>query len=352
MGDDRSYIVSSSFYLTGDVEDLELSISPNALSRKVLRAELVQNSGKPENSVKISIVHQKRRITDEEWTDLAGTDLRQTTFNSPSKFPLDTAETRQLFDSLCDLYQISKDGINRGKEVVHVADPDQWVRTDAPRATIIKALLESDHGAEVWQTLVELQPDLANQLSAALVHKQRESVLDTFEAALEEDHNEEYWRQLLRENTWIFGGANVSVIPESRIDMGHVADIPFEVEGGFMDLVELKKPDFSFWTMTRHGTPWKYRGKFLTPHPELNGAIAQTRHYILQAEKHVANTDFQRQHGVVPLKPRGLVVHGRSASWGTDEWEAFRLLNDGLHGVQVITFDHLLAQGRRSLLKG
>ena len=116
-----------------------------------------------------------------------------------------------------------------------------------------------------------------------------------------------------------------------------------------MDIVELKRPDLPFWLTTSSRQPYLYRRKFLLPHHELQGAIAQTQHYILQAEKHVADTDFHETHGVTPLKPRGLVVHGRSNAWGPREWTAFRLLNDGLHGVQVMTFDHLLAQAKRAI---
>ena len=60
--------------------------------------------------------------------------------------------------------------------------------------------------------------------------------------------------------------------------------------------------------------------------------------------------EYIKDHGgVIPLKPRGLVIHGRSDGWGVEEWESFRLLNDELHTVQVITFDHVLKQGKRML---
>lgn len=88
----------------------------------------------------------------------------------------------------------------------------------------------------------------------------------------------------------------------------------------------------------------------MIPHGELQGAIAQTTKYILQAEKSLDSNEYIRDHGgVVPLKPRGLIVHGRSNDWTANEWEAFRLLNDELHTVQVITFDHLLKQAERIL---
>ncbi len=142
----------------------------------------------------------------------------------------------------------------------------------------------------------------------------------------------------------------MEIISERRLDIHHETDFPVKVHGGFMDIVEIKKPGLSFWTLARNGTHYKYRGKYLTPHPELQGAVAQTTKYILQAEKKVNDKDYINDHdGVVPLKPRGLVVHGRSNKWGDEEWEAFRLFNDELHSVQAITFDQLLAQAQRML---
>lgn len=147
----------------------------------------------------------------------------------------------------------------------------------------------------------------------------------------------------------MFGSANVALIPERRIDIKNYAELPFEVAGGFMDIIELKRTDVPFWTQSKGGQPYLYRGKYLVPHHELRGAIALAEHYILQAEKQVDSADFRKTHGIVPLKPRGIVVHGRSDDWKESEWEAFRLLNDSLHGIEVITFDHLLAQARRSI---
>ena len=163
-------------------------------------------------------------------------------------------------------------------------------------------------------------------------------------------HRESYWKEFLKANKWIFGSSYIDIIQEDRLDTHHYTDIPFVVEGGFMDIVELKKPSFPFWTLDKNGSIFLYRGKFPVAHPQLQGAIAQLSGYILQAEKQVDSADFSRDHNdVIPLKPRGIVVHGRSNIWSQDHWQAFRLLNDELHGIQVITFDHLLQRARKSL---
>lgn len=344
------YSVESSFFRTGKVTDLELSTSAKRLSRKVLRSTLIDNPGAPENSVELCIVHQKRSSVDDAWADVEGTTLQQTTVNMPSKLPLDTSETKVLFDHLVNLYQIGSQGIRRGHATVAILrDEESIIRTDSSRAQLIRRLLESNHGAEVWELLVQLEPDLAKKLSLSLVMQDRQRAVAAFEVALEEDQNEQFWQTLIEANLWMLGSGNVALLDERRLDIKNIADLPVAIEGGFMDIVELKRPGLPFWARRQSGETVLYRDKYLVPNFELAGAIAQTSHYILQAEKKVADSDFQKTHGITPLKPRGLVIHGRSHNWGEEQWEAFRLLNDHLHGLQVMTFDHLLAQAKRAL---
>lgn len=347
--DDLVYEIDSSFYRVGQVNDIELSVSESGLTRKVLRAEIVQNPQKPENRVRACLVHQKRHRTGDDWDDIDGPSLKQTSFNSPSKFHLDSSETHKAFDHLINLYKIGEEGVHRGKEFVRMTEPSEWIRVGTKRAELIAKLVEGEHGEEVWEQLVKLQPGLSSKLAVARIHEMRRKALQEFESAISEARGEDHWKQFLRKHRWVFGSANVGIIDEGRIDIKHIADIPFEVAGGFMDIVELKRPDLPFWAQTSGSVTVLYRKKFLLPHWELEGAISQTANYVLQAEKHVADTDFLKTHGVKPLKPRGLVVHGRSIDWGDREWQEFRLLNDRLHGIQVITFDHLLEQARRSV---
>lgn len=348
--DNNEYTLTSNFYRTATVADIELSITPEGLGRKVLRAEVVDNPKVASDSVKACVVHQRRRTTSDAWADLPGPSLQNTTYKEPSKFPLDSAETTKLFGHLADLYQVGPDQIKRGRVTVRLHNEDEIIQTDSARAALIRRLLDAEHGEEVWHVLIELQPDLANKLAVALRHSQRQSAVDEFTAMLGQTLTEDTWKAFLREHCWMFGASNVSLIDESRLDIKNIADLPFKVDGGFLDLVELKRPDTPFWMKTKSKDAiYLYRGKYPIPHYELNGAMAQVSSYILQAEKHVSDTDFRKTHGVTPLKPRGLVVHGRSHDWGEVEWEAFRLLNDTLHGVQVMTFDHLLAQAKRAI---
>lgn len=350
----EKYTVESTFYRTAKVSDVELSISKKGMRRKVLRTTLVNNPNIPENSVEISIVHQKRRSADVQWSDLIGPSLAQTTINNPSKLSLDTKETRALFEHLTNLFKVDTATIEKGVFTVEILrEEDVIIRSDSARSRLVRRLLEEHHGPEIWELLVQLEPDLAKKLTLSLAMQERQKAIHNFEAALEEENDEQFWQDLIENNLWMLGSGNVALLDERRLDIKHIADLPVAIEGGFMDIVELKRPDIPFWARQRNAAEtFRYRGKYLIPDSGLSGAIAQTNHYILQAEKQVANSDFYKAHGIKPLKPRGLVIHGRSHGWGEDEWEAFRLLNDHLHGLQVMTFDHLLAQAKRAIAVG
>jgi hypothetical protein len=71
------------------------------------------------------------------------------------------------------------------------------------------------------------------------------------------------------------GCSESATSPDRRepLDIKNTADLP-EVEAGFMDIVELKRPDLEFWTRTKAGALYQYRGKYPIPSYELQGAIA------------------------------------------------------------------------------
>lgn len=350
MEANQEYRLTGTSVSSATVEDIELSVSDSGITRKVLRAKVVRNARDANNPVEVAIVHQRRARAGDPWEDLGGPGLGALKAGEASKMQLDTDQTRALFEHLKNLYDVGTDGIRPGKVVLAVADEEEVLRADSGRARIIKKLLEADFGAEVWEALVEESPDLATKLSLARVYGLRREVVDEFEASLGQELGEEFWQKLLERNRWIFGNSYIGRVGERRIDIRSTLDHPLIAEDGCLDIVEIKKPELPFWAVTRKGEEFLYRDKYLIPHHELAGAIAQAQNYIFEVEREVDSRSWADAHdGVVPVKPRCLVVHGRSAGWGEDEIRALRLLNDSLHGVSVITFDHLLARARQTL---
>lgn len=323
----------------------------NKESRRLVRIQFIRDS---KDSTKflglhLELLYQKRKSVKDEWPEKS-VDLRKVPNNIGYKFSLDTIQTYELLEALKDAYPIGQDGISSGKRtVIRGADQSEIIITEANKISILKKLTKLLSPTEISNWLSENLESISENLAVARLYANRKEILKKMRVMLEESHSENDWKDFLKENQWIFGSSFVQIIDERRIDIHHQTDLPFKVEGGFLDIVEIKKPTFPFWLQTK-SVNYLYRGKFLIPYYELSGAVSQLSKYILQAEKRVSDAEYIKDHGnVVPLKPRGLIVHGRSNNWGETEWEAFRLLNDGLHGIQIVTFDHLLERAEKSL---
>ena len=319
----------------------------NKLTRRAVKLTLLKDHSDPTKFVGVhaEVLFQNRKNQVEPWPSKT-VNLSKIPRNFGFNFALDSNQTYELTQILQDAYPMGSEKINSGKRtVVHGVNKDEIVITEKNKADVLRQLssLLTDEDINKWLTK-NIQA-LSTDLALARLYHDKKAQLEEFKQALGRNEDEHFWQKFLKGNSWMFGTTCIEILSERRIDIHHETDFPIKVQGGFMDIVEIKKPGSPFWTLTRNGEQYKYRGKYLTPNPELQGAIAQTTKYILQAEKKVNDKEYIHDHdGVVPLKPRGIIVHGRSNKWKEDEWEAFRLLNDELHTVQAITFDHLFAQ--------
>lgn len=283
--DQPLYRTTSTSNATAQVDDIELDISENNLTRKVLRAEIIKNEAEKEKNVKVAIVHQRRAKITDGWVDLGGPGLNRIKAGDASKMALNSSETCALFSHLERLYEIGKGGIRSGSRVLTVADTDTIIKAPANRANVIKRLLAAKHGEEVWNTLVEDDPGLASRLALSRIYDDRKRVVDEFERNLSEGLTEEYWQKLLESNRWIFGSCYVGFIEERRVNLKSTLDHPLVGEDGCLEVVEIKRPDFPFWKLRTNGDLALYRNKYLVPYAELNGAISQASNYILELER-------------------------------------------------------------------
>jgi len=84
------------------------------------------------------------------------------------------------------------------------------------------------------------------------------------------------------------------------------------------------------------------------PHGDLTKAIAQSSRYLYEVEREANSVKFlERVGNVKTIKPRCVLVYGRSDRWNGDQREAFRILNAGYHNLTIMTFDHVLERARR-----
>jgi hypothetical protein len=186
---------------------------------------------------------------------------------------------------------------------------------------------------------------LSDDLVKSFDFAKRSRAVTDFEQMLAKNLTEAPWQDWFKENNWVLGTEFVRVLDARPIDVEHIADYLMEAYDGFLDLIEIKRPEgkSKFWADAQD------HGNYI-PHTELVKAITQASRYILEVEHEANSVKFlERIGGVKAIKPRCVLVFGRSQDWNDGQREAYRILNASYHNLTILTFDHVLARARRIL---
>ncbi|MDE2509447.1 MAG: hypothetical protein KGM43_19800, partial [Planctomycetota bacterium] len=94
------------------IDDVRLDKPPEpdtALTRKIMRPELVDNAHSDEARVKLTIVHQKRYKKGEEWQDAENFNAATMRGGQEIELYLNASETFHLYQTLKGLFAVTKD---------------------------------------------------------------------------------------------------------------------------------------------------------------------------------------------------------------------------------------------------
>ena len=255
-----------------------------------------------------------------------------------SELTLDGEEFANLVTFIQDNYEPFRQGT---KAFIPLDNP-----YDDSVAQQIKVLLGDNNNSNMLRFLTENEV-IPEDLEIGLVHACRARAVDEFDAMLESDLTEPNWQTWFERNTWVLGSDFVRVLDERAIDTKNISDFLMESYDGFLDIVEIKRPEGSlqFWQSTLdHGN--------YVPHSDLVKAIVQASKYIHEVEREADSIKFFERVGhVKTIKPRCTLIFGRSFDWDEDQQEAFRLLNSSYHNLTIMTFDHVRERANRILGK-
>ena len=216
--------------------------------------------------------------------------------------------------------------------------------------------LTDDNLSKILQQVcaLNLQPDelvnklyesgvLTENLRVAITAAERKNIITEFEQKISSSEPESFWQDWFNKNKWVLGSEYIKILTERNIDEHHIADYIMQSFDGFLDLVEIKVPSLRFWTgPDSHGN--------YTPSAELVSAITQCLNYLYRIEKQTDSLDFhQRVSGVKIVKPKCMLVYGRSNNWDEQQKESFRVLNAAYQQINIITYDQLLARAKHLL---
>jgi hypothetical protein len=212
-----------------------------------------------------------------------------------SELTLDDEEFKALVSFISDSYEPFRQGV---KAFIPLTEPFAL-----DNAIEIKKLfaLPDKHQLVRFILSNDLIPE---DLAAGLEHAHRARAVKQFEAMLHEDRPEKDWQAWFEKNCWVLGSEFVGVLDERAIDVEHISDFLMRAYDGFVDIVEIKRPEggLSFWAGSLdHGNP--------VPSAGLTKAISQASRYIFELEREANSVKFmQRVGGVKTVKPRCTLI--------------------------------------------
>lgn len=152
--------------------------------------------------------------------------------------------------------------------------------------------------------------------------------------------DEQVYQRWCENHSWSFGNAYVMRDDVRQVTPGDKLDVLLPtVIAGYRDVVELKRPSMEVLVYDT-----SHRNYYFSA--EVSKAIGQCHRYLdVLAEE--AAKGLRDHPEIVAYHPRAIIVIGRSAGWDDDKLRALHGLNSRLHGLSVMTYDQLLAQGER-----
>lgn len=183
---------------------------------------------------------------------------------------------------------------------------------------------------------------IPGELFTAIDHIEKKHAVEQFQSMLEEELTEHDWQKWFQENNWVFGTDFVRVLDERNIDTKNITDFLMEAYDGFLDIIEIKRPHgtLNFWAKEKDHDNW-------VPHQDLVKAITQASKYIYEVEREANSVKFlERVGGVKTIKPRCILIFGRSNEWDNEQKESFRILNSNYYNLTIMTYDHVLERAK------
>lgn len=256
------------------------------------------------------------------------------TIDPKSELTLDDEEFKNLIDFLQEHYEPFKKGT---KAYIPLDNPFAKDNADQLRALFKhpekQALLDFIFNNNI------IPQDLVHSLE----YKQRTTAIQQYETMLANDLVEQRWQEWFEKNSWVLGSEFVRVLDERQIDTAKISDFLMEAYDGFLDVIEIKRPEgkLRFWSEQLDHDNY-------VPSMDLVKAITQASTYINEVEREANSVKFlERVSYVKTIKPRCILIFGRSTGWNQKQKEAYRILNASYHNLTILTYDHVLERSKR-----
>lgn len=251
-----------------------------------------------------------------------------------SELTLDQEELKSLIEFLQQSYEPFRQGV---RAFIPLDRP-----FDSENAKQIRALFSLPNKRELVSFILD-NDVIPSELVAGLRHAQRARAVREFEIMLNQDLKEGAWQKWFQVNSWVLGSQFVRILDQRHIDTKNISDFLMQAYDGFLDVVEIKRPGggLHFWASALDHDNY-------IPSVDLTKAVTQASRYIYEVEREANSIKFLQQvGGVKTVKPRCILVFGRSNEWNAPQQEAYRIMNASFHNLTVLTYDHVLTRAKR-----
>lgn len=256
--------------------------------------------------------------------------------NPRSELTLDNEEFQKLLDFLSENYEPFKKGV---KEYIPIDE-----KFDHEKVEHLKAIFAGPDTQKVLD-FISKNNILPEDLILGLQNQVRINAVREFEDMLGQNLVEQKWQGWFKRNSWVLGSEFVRILDEREIDTENITDYLMQAYDGFLDIIEIKRPQGSLnsWAEAKdHGN--------YVPSADLTKAITQATKYIYEVEREANSVKFlERVDYVKTIKPRCILIFGRSNNWDNEQKEAYRILNSSYHNLTIMTYDHVLLRAKRIL---
>ncbi len=299
----------------------DIALRETTTTKLVFRPEIINNPNDNRASVKGTFLYQRKGPAG-TWPDCESIPLSSLKKGEGYRLRLHSAELLHLITELNTLYRDFE-----GTDPSSVA------------SAVVHALKDPQVAAHMAR--MELNEGLIGALRANIRLSEMRNAVRELRGNLEADKNSEsVYQDWCERHSWAFGNAYVMRDQVRELTPGDTLDMLLPtVISGYRDIVELKRPDMTVLLYDE-----SRRNHYFSAH--VSKAIGQCHRYldVLHEEAGKGLRDHQE---IVAYHPRAIIVIGRSSDWGIDQVRALHGLNQRLSGVNIMTYDHLLAQGER-----
>ncbi len=256
--------------------------------------------------------------------------------NPKSELTLDNEEFQGLLEFLAENYEPFKKGI---KEYIPIDK-----KFDQKSIKHLKAIFNNPNKQKILDFIVN-NSILPDDLIAGVQNQVRINAVREFETMLDQNLVEQKWQEWFKCNDWVLGSEFVRILDEREVDTTNITDYLMQAYDGFLDIIEIKRPEAAlrFWFDSQdHGN--------YVPSNALTKAITQATRYIYEVEREANSVKFlERVDNVKTIKPRCILIFGRSNNWNDAQRESYRILNSSYHNLTITTYDHVLQRAKRIL---